>query len=382
MGNKLFKRNKQLIIGDKAFSDLEIDFNKVVRLNGHSSVSVKCNLCGDVKHSHDVSSLHTAKYACKQCLINKYKSICNGIERTYLKHTPPIKEGGKTVVTTQVTSTCNKCGTTEDTSAPSLVSGSGVLCQTCLKNRYQIKAEQIGADYLAHGNKRLTFRCHAHGHIFNVAQDSSHKTKGGCEECILLDYKLMLQDKGCTLLHLKLTPASECDRTRVFYMNEGGEVFDTSLSNLRKGEFTTSLDGQWYTQHSTYLIRLQHKDIIYYKIGTAQNPFRRMKDLGLLGESSVYILDSFSDRFAADALESILHTELKNFKLNKEVASTFTTAKNSVKRKGHPTRIHVKDGISEWFTHEVYDILKTRYNLEKEQNGINSNTTGKASCSR
>jgi len=193
------------------------------------------------------------------------------------------------------------------------------------------------------------------------------KGQGGCNECRLNTYKDALSKRKCKLIELKSCKGS---RTLAVYENNQGEIFEAGISNILRGEFAVNSENQWRNNHSTYLIRTIFCGSIYCKIGTSTTPEQRLKKLNLLGESVVFTLYSFEDRFGADQLESELHKEFKNFKLERAIAEEFTTATKKVKRVGQTERVSIKDGSTEWFTHEVYEILKTRYNLtEGSANG-------------
>jgi hypothetical protein len=119
----------------------------------------------------------------------------------------------------------------------------------------------------------------------------------------------------------------------------------------------------WVQPHSVYLIKLQADcDSFVCKIGTANDPERRAKSLKLNKNYEVFTLDSFEDRFGADRLESELHKEFSDYRLCRTEAEKHTDS--NVSRKDKTGQYHrVKDGITEWFSSEVFPILSSRYNL-------------------
>jgi hypothetical protein len=156
------------------------------------------------------------------------------------------------------------------------------------------------------------------------------------------------------------------NKRKIHYQNSKGELFSATSSNVLNNSFAATLDGQWRDKHSTYIIRLENNGNIYCKIGTAQEPEKRLARLKLIGNAEVFTLASFDDRFGADKLESELQREFKVFKLPKEVASTFTQAIVMSKRKGQAERVPRADGSSEWFQgNEVFETLSKRYNLKE-----------------
>lgn len=339
--------------------DLDVDLENAYRLTGNPMVRVVCNKCGYVSHDHFAYSLHKKKYKCIGCSLEKSKTYASKAEHTYISHESNI-----------ISASCNLCSTVNDLNLNSLVKGYSPLCAVCIDKRLALVANSKGFDFLKRYRPelatlskiktRVLLKCQKAGHLRDVSHGDLDGGKVTCPACRLDTYREALAKKNCKLIKEHLHGQG----TRVYYVNEKNEEFSAETGAILSGYFATSLDGQWRDKNSTYIIRLEYDGKIFCKIGTAQFPEKRRKHLKLLGESTVSVIENFADRFAANSFESILHQEFKPFKLDPTIASIFTTKEIRVKRKGQCERAARKDGVHEWFTHEVYDILKGRYRLE------------------
>lgn len=352
---------------------VEIDWDNVFHRNNKQCVNIKCNHCETTSERY-VGGI-VKGFRCEQCNVNANIEALEKVNRTYL--------GGELG---KVKSSCNVCNTVI-LSSNSDVRNRGIIpkCNTCLENKYSEMADTHGFDFVSkqtaqhkgHGTRNtfITLKCRRDYTLTEIAASTLKKGYFECKECVLQGYKDSLAVKGCEFISTFHADDYAGRKTlHVKYKNQAGDIFTARSYALKQGKFATTLDNHWTASHSTYLIETIFEGITYYKIGTANVPSKRLKILKLLGESKVFTLEFFPDRFGADKLESELQTEFLQFKLDPEIAELFTGNKLHRKRVGQTERVYVKDGIHEWFTHEVYDILKTRYNLkEEEDNGINSN---------
>lgn len=267
--------------------------------SSHTYVKVKCNICGNSK-DFQVVNLSTGKYKCNHCVLRKYSNYCNNLN---LKLIDKLYENKRLKILVE----CRICG------------------EQCTTQPSPIKSGE--------------FRCNG---------------------CNINKYKDCLTKKKCSFISIERNKGS---KSIIHYQNIDGDKFKASTGHVIEGKFEVSLNGYWSHPHSVYLIKLQVEGGLFiYKIGTANDPSKRAKSLKLNKNYEVFILDSFEDRFAADKLESELHSEFSNFRLKPEQASVHTDS--NVLRKNKTGKYHrVKDGITEWFSSEVYETLKVRYNL-------------------
>lgn len=258
---------------------------------------------------------------------------------------------------------CTKCNETNCVSLSHLVRAS-FLCKGCLNIKYKEYCDKLNLKFIRKSFDGVLRCVEAECNVCKTNSSVSvAQIRLGlyrCETCLLNKYKSALLNKSCTLIRTEKLPGKD---TLIHYTNKDGVAFKAYNTNILKGSFEVSLDGNWVQPHSTYLIRLQVEgNLFIYKIGTANDPERRAKSLKLNKNYEVFVLDSFETRFGADKLESELHSEFSKFRLKPEQTSEHTDS--NVLRKRSDGKYHrVKDGITEWFSSEVYETLKVRYNL-------------------
>lgn len=341
---------------------VEIDWGNVFYRNNKQCVNVKCNHCETTSERY-VGGI-VKGFNCEQCTVSATILALEKINRTYID-----SELGK------VKSYCNVCDAVTVSSSSDVRRGLIPKCNTCLENKYSEMADAYGFDFVSkqtaqhkgNGTKNtfITLKCRKDHTLTDVTVGALKTGYFECKECVLQGYRDSLSIKGCELINtFHADDYAGRSILRVEYKNQAGEIFTARSSILKTGKFATTLDNHWAASHSTYLIKTVFKGSTYYKIGTANVPSKRLKILKLLGESKVFTLESFPDRFGADKLESELQTEFLQFKLDPEIAKLFTGNKLHRKRVGQTERVYVKDGIHEWYKSEVYDILKDRYKLE------------------
>lgn len=317
-------------------------------------VNVVCNHCGD-SELRTISNLYSGAYLCRNCKLVKYLSSCKELNLTLIEKINSPKHVFLNVV-------CNKCNGYSQVESQRITSGV-FKCEHCQVLKYKEVCDNLNLNFIGkqHDVKtKLLTECKVCGELKTLDIANALAGRFKCNGCQLIKYKESIAKKNCVLIRTEMTAGVG---TFIHYMNSNGDEFKASGSNVLRGWFEVSLDGSWAQPHSTYLIKLQvENDLFIYKIGTANDPERRARSLKLNKNYEVFILDSFEDRFAADKLESELHSEFSNFRLKPEQASAHTDS--NVLRKNKTGKYHrVKDGITEWFSSEVYETLKVRYNL-------------------
>lgn len=314
-------------------------------------LNVRCNICGDIKKAR-LRLLSAGSYSCTHCKKLKYESLISDLNWKYVSHAAG-----------RIKLECAICGITNNIDSSSITRGSTPYCSSCQINRYVYACEKLKLtfiDKVQDGHTLLITECNLCGH-----KDKTHSGDilGGrfrCNGCLLNKYINALSKRNCTLISAE---KQHKKRTQIYYQNSNGDKFKAAASNVLSGRFEVSLNGYWSHPHSVYLIKLQIEDNLFiYKIGTANNPEKRAASLNLNKRYKVFILESFDDRFGADKLESELHSEFSSFRLKSEQISDYTDS-NVLRKYCDGKYRRVKDGVTEWFSSEVYNVLKVRYNL-------------------
>ena len=349
--------------------DVTIDWSKSSMHKQSQMVNLKCNKCGTT-HTRATNPLARGSFHCPDCTVKSYTNNLAGVDFQYISH-----KG------TTIQAMCTKCKTVTSLPNSTALRNSTPKCGRCLETQYTLLASKLGFDYIKtapyseHGSQTLEIRCKKDGNIVRASVSALKRGHVRCSECQLSNYKHELAIKNCTLVRTENTTSGLHKVKLVVYRNSQGETFEAVSGHIMSGDFAATKDGQWYDTHSTYMIKNIFNGTTCYKIGTAQSPEKRLSGLKLLGESKVYTLESFTDRFSADKLEKELHQEFKQFKLNPDVAEAFTGMLRKVKRSGQIERAYIKEGIHEWFVgEEVFKTLSIRYNLKEEQNGIDNDS--------
>lgn len=352
--------------------DITVDLENPFLKGNYKCLSITCNICS-FRAERNTVVLTKSKYTCLGCTAERYKVHCTKINRTYISH-------GRVGSLLVINATCNTCKNCLSFNVSSLNRKTKYSrkCEHCLIAHYRKISNDAGYDYVSKGYRGLTVRCRKDGNEMFVRAAHLAVNNISCEECLITSYKDILITESCNfidLVRVKNIP------TRVTYTNQVGEQFSAAAIAIKSGGFATHKETVWQDRHKTYLMITNFKGKTYCKIGTAGDPEKRMRALKLPSSTRVLVLDSFVDRFGATKLESQLHCEFTKYKLPPIIPTQFTGKTTSTKRSnGEMYRVY--DGVHEWFEAEVYDILKTRYNLEENPNGPNSNTADTTTNSR
>lgn len=316
-------------------------------------VNVKCNVCDNISETM-LSNLSNGHYLCNSCNVIKYKNFIKDSNWEYVSH-----GAGR------VKLECSVCGNTISTKSSIITRGNTPICTVCRTNSYIAACEKLNLMFKGVVNTGdhtcISTECTLCGEKRDIHSGDVLHGRFRCSGCLRFRYKSALAERCCTFIGIekKLGKSSY-----VHYSNENGDKFKASGSNVLSGRFEVSVDGYWSHPHSTYLVKMDiDENNSICKIGTANNPERRIKSLKLNKPYTVYTLEQFGSRFEADKLESELHNEFSDARLHPDCTKHYTEVIRS--RKYSDGKYHrVKDGITEWFSSEVFDILSKRYNLE------------------
>lgn len=236
---------------------------------------------------------------------------------------------------------------------------SDMLCDKCLDAKYAKVADSHGFDFLVTRRSCASFtllKCRKDGNIIKVGiSNLLRQVTLGCTICRENAVKSALAIKNCNYVKSETVNSV----VQVTYTNPSGVVYVRSESGVIRGNFAVE-GSHWDQCHALYVIQLKFNNKYYYKIGTANNPESRLTALRLSGESAVFSVSKFDTRHLADKEEKILHRLYKEFRLNKDVPSTFTRGKSTVKAEDGS---HKLSGVTEWFSSEIRPHLNARFNM-------------------
>jgi hypothetical protein len=339
-------------------ADITVSWDKLSLQAQSRFVEIKCNKCSTVGNC-STNGLTKGRFHCNSCTRVKYTEQADFVGVDYVDHK------GNTVYVT-----CRCCGELLKSSSGALRKQMPPRCTVCAENKCNASATERGFDYLGMRPNRLgskhtmvAVKCREDGAEIVLPMTQLIAGYINCVECRLNRYRLALLQKECSLIDVE----SGRGKCRITYRTPSGAIFTATSSRVLRGEFKTNTMGHWHKYHSVYLIVNWFNDSVYYKIGTAVDPTKRLRHLKLLGRIELFTLESFLDRFGADKLEKELHREFTQFKLDPEVAKTFTGRTLKRKRVGQVERVGVKDGVSEWYQDDkVFETLSKRYNLREQ----------------
>lgn len=223
-------------------------------------------------------------------------------------------------------------------------------CRECLKSKYRQIAETNNFELMSVVvDKEGSFcilRCNRDGEFLKVKTTNIlHQKKLHCQECRIRTIRNILRENGCRYI------SSYTENKAVAFVNYlsiDGKVRSNSEQNILKESFAKT-ESHWDQPHKVYLITNVINGECFAKIGTANNPEKRLKSLKLIGNYTVDVIKDFESRHAADKFEKSLHRRFNQFRLQPELASEFTTGMS---------KVGVKMGITEWFSCDVIGLIK------------------------
>lgn len=332
----------------KGFNTL-VMYEFAFRENG-TSTRIPC-ICLDDGHVSYYQSTHilNGKIRCEGCRLKRYKDCAEHIGFTYVSHRSEPNN-------CFVTISCNKDNTRKEVTSSELLENK-ISCTTCTKKKYKELALSCGFEYVAHhinsSRKHILLRCPDDGYFKTISSSDLHGTKAKCPVCNVNKYKEYLATKNCTYVDHKPNKVT----VNITYLNEFGDSFEVNCGNLFRNKFAVTKETHWNQKHSVYCIEANDGTTGYIKIGTANIPEQRLKDIKLNCESVVSTLAEFSDRYQAKALESDLHSKLSAHKVKPEDVQHIIGKQISRKRVTG-ARVKVKDGVTEWFYSSAIPLLK------------------------
>lgn len=251
---------------------------------------------------------------------------------------------------------CNRDGSIHKRAVSTLAKGS-FFCQTCVNAKYSDKLNLFGFDFIglekseSDFSSMVLFKCRtcSESRRLSVGNVLIMKTIK-CHNCRTVLVKNKLADKGCTYISKQ---HAENGLARITYLDLEGSERTASEANVLRGSFSPS-ESHWNQRHFLYVFTSTSSDFSYLKIGTANVPEKRLKELKLIFDCKITSYE-FDNRFSANSVESYLHKKFSSFSLDRNIAESFTRGLS--KKLKNETR--VKHGCTEWFYSECEsDVIK------------------------
>lgn len=329
--------------------NVSIDWSSIREENQARVVNLKCNLCGH-ETRRSVKYLKLGKFDCQGCLTKSLNETIENLNLTFISYD---KE------TQTVDCVCNICGEHCKATNRTLYLKTRPRCDGCRVNRYSKFAREIGLEFLGfcdEDNNTCKVRCLKDGNTFLVRNNALVKGNVACEKCYTDSYEKSLGDKNCKFICID---RKRNEATRAYYESSDGYILSAKIGNVLNGKFKPTINGNWDQEHEVYCFDVTVNGDRYLKIGTANNSSKRYFDLKINGTlNGIFIIKRFDHRRCADKLEKEIHKMLQEYKLDRDIAESFTGLVRSRKIKTGQ-RVKVKDGCTEWFTAEAFNKLKT-----------------------
>lgn len=219
---------------------------------------------------------------------------------------------------------------------------------------------------------KVSVKCNKCGTVDEAILSNLVKGARACRGCTLrkrinkiFDANMEVED--VYMVKKKWRYLLKCNKCGTLSVKDDQQIMQTKLKCVVCDKPEDSVKTYWKEKSSVYLIKLQVSDDHFiYKIGTASDPAKRAAYLKLNGPYEVFTLSEFNTRHSADALESELHKQFSTHRLCWQESSKYT-GRYSYRKLPDGSRMRVKGGVTEWFSHHIIYKLQERFLLEKVQ---------------
>jgi hypothetical protein len=202
-------------------------------------------------------------------------------------------------------------------------------CKECFKEKCTTDAESHGLEYLGEfencGASRK-YRFNDCGHEKVATPQQVERGAVECKVCINEEYQQMAAEVGLELIGPSSIPRHA---TRQFKL-PCGCLKDLRLDHARRGSYLCEFcdDTHYVKPSSVYLIRFDHPDFSWLKLGYAKNIVTRSQNYGILKGTVETILAvvPYSTGSLAQCAELALHYKFKNHRLSKKMMEAFMTS--------------------------------------------------------
>ena len=269
---------------------VEVLWDQQEKAGNDYKVPVKC-LHDDLVEFRAVSTLMKGKFFCQQCAIRKYSEKLKQFDFSFIDLLPSEEKQSRKVLFA-----CNKCNFERSLSVGNVLNSKSLSCDNCRK----------------------------------------------------IKVKNNLQEKSCSFIRSYLDEKGFC---RVVYEDKTGQQKEVYESNILRGIFSPA-NSHWDQAHHLYIFISNDDNRPFIKIGTANEPKKRLRDLKLDFNCNI-ISCKFETRYAATKVEKNLHKLFVDFSISKSLAESFTEGLSKPTKSGK----RIRQGCTEWFTKDCLNLV-------------------------
>jgi hypothetical protein len=202
-------------------------------------------------------------------------------------------------------------------------------CKECFEDSCRSDAEDNGLEYLGKFDNCGTSRKYRYrlcGHEKTATPGQVQRGAIECKVCINEEYRQMALEVGLELIG----PSSKKHSAKRQFKLPCGCLKDIRIDHARRGSYLCDFcDDTHYTKPSSvYLIRFDHPDFSWLKLGYAKNIVTRSQNYGVIKGTAQTILCvvPYTTGSLAQRAELALHCKFKKHKLSKHVMGDFMTS--------------------------------------------------------
>lgn len=269
----------------------------------------------DCNHTAFLQPTHVRRgnFKCNQCLLSKLASKCLEFSSHLIFNTGGTKY--KVLL---------KCGHFTEKYANAFDYSTGEKCKDCFDEAIKASCEKNGYILLGHeGHVYRKIRLTSCQHERVVAASQILKGNIGCRECVAKRYVDSFESQGIT----PLVDLPERD-FKIFKLPCGCEK-RMRIDHAASGNWScNNCEDNHYTKPSyLYLLKIEHSNLSWLKLGYAKNIETRKKGYGLLESCKVSTICSMNFKTGYDAMtfEKSLHRKYKSHKLDSEFMQSYHT---------------------------------------------------------
>jgi hypothetical protein len=361
---------------------VDIDWSSVVRVSGQYKAVFKCRFCSDESLRGINSFIKRGVFTCKSCnelalrrtlpidVKDKIAKIVEG--STFNVDLDRVVNVGNSLA---VEVECSVCGDVSVRRAAQLSKNKKITCRVCSYNQTKQKLLSDGFMLTSAMNSRgldnnkAVCKCIKCGEEKIIDSADIFRTKPDCDNCRIVEVSNCLTKRGCIL---KDAICVKNKQKRIRYLCPDGFEREAYVSSILNMSFASS-ESPWDNKFSVYCFKSNNTDYPFLKVGIANDPHVRLSRLKLPFECDVLVLDSFDNRNKAQKVEREIHEKLSDFKVGTEVTDVFSTRASHYKR-ADGSRGSYKDGATEWFEIDAFELLMNTLENIKETHATNLNS--------
>lgn len=248
---------------------------------------------------------------------------------------------------------CLKCGNVEVRHVSNLMKGA-FECTSCIVNNQKEKLSSLNYTFIEVVRKEGSyskFYCNSCGNVRELSFSNVINMKSiRCSCCRKIEVTHILEDYGCKYVREFYNGSIK----KIEYLDINGDTRVSAEANILRKIFSKS-KSHWDQKHYLYIFESLDSNFPYIKIGTANNPEKRLKDLKLLFDCKIYSRE-YPSRFYANAVEQEIHSKYKDLELDRSEAESFTFGYGK-----QQNGVRKKMGVTEWFKNSFIDNVLNDY---------------------